>query len=61
VTVAVYRRLWCDAKCGAWYGLAELPGDTAAELRRCARTEGWRRKNGKDLCPECVSQPDEPA
>ncbi|PAZ15627.1 hypothetical protein CLM62_12590 [Streptomyces sp. SA15] len=53
MTVAVYRRLWCDHKpCGSWHGPADLPGETAAELRRTARSAGWRRKNGKDLCPD---------
>lgn len=60
MTVAVYRRLWCDgvidgAPCGAWVGTAELPGGTANGLRRLARIDGWRRVEGKDLCSDCLN------
>lgn len=62
MTVATYRRLWCDSvvdgeRCAAWYGTAELPNDTATKLRRQARIYGWKRRDGRDLCPDCESIP----
>ncbi|MDI5965817.1 hypothetical protein [Streptantibioticus silvisoli] len=62
MSVMTYRRLWCDGvsgqPCGAWIGMAETPGETAAELRRVARADGWRHRrdgrNGRDLCPDCA-------
>ncbi|MFF7485597.1 hypothetical protein ACFZBC_08875 [Streptomyces luteogriseus] len=61
MTIAVYRRLWCDGRdnegpCGNWHGTAEFNGETTAQIRRSARVDGWtrRRRNGRlvDLCPE---------
>ncbi|MFF9714799.1 hypothetical protein ACF1DW_04275 [Streptomyces sp. NPDC014603] len=65
MTIAVYRRLWCngeddEGRCGNWHGTAEFNGETAAELRRTARLDGWvrRHRNGRliDLCPEHAAQ-----
>jgi hypothetical protein len=30
-----------------------FPGETAEDLRRRARSEGWRRVDGRDVGPEC--------
>lgn len=66
MTMAVYRRLWCDGqdeegRCGNWHGLAESNGETADLIRRSARVDGWvwRRRDGRmvDLCPEHAAQP----
>jgi hypothetical protein len=66
MTMAVYRRLWCDGRdedgpCGNWHGTAEFNGETVASIRRSAHIEGWvrRRRNGRlvDLCPECSTRP----
>jgi hypothetical protein len=35
-----------------------LPGETAQELRRRARQDGWRRVGGRDFGPECLTQLD---
>ncbi|WP_424891922.1 hypothetical protein [Streptomyces sp. XH2] len=56
MSLATYRRIWCDgpgsgALCGASFGLS-LPGETGTELRRRATAEGWRQVTGKDLCPD---------
>lgn len=32
------------------------PKDSAADQRRRARVEGWRRVNGRDLCPACYRE-----
>lgn len=58
MSIAIYRRVWCDGPgsglmCGSWLG-EDMPGETATELRRRARNAGWRRLGGKDLCPNCV-------
>lgn len=29
----------------------------AAAARRIARDYGWKRRNGKDLCPDCAGNP----
>lgn len=64
MTIAVYRRLWCDGvdeegRCGNWHGTAESNGETTEHLRRSAQVDGWvrRRLNGRlvDLCPEHAS------
>ena len=35
------------------------PGETAEDLRRRARSqEGWRRVDGRDLGPECLTHVD---
>lgn len=62
MTAATYRRLWCDgpgsgSMCGANIG-NDMPGETATELRRRARNEGWQRKDGRDLCPDCAPTPE---
>jgi hypothetical protein len=31
-----------------------MPGEIAVELRRRARNAGWRRIEGKDICPDCI-------
>jgi hypothetical protein len=58
MSIAIYRRIWCDGPgsglvCGSWLG-DDLAGETAAELRRRARNAGWLRRAGKDLCSDCV-------
>lgn len=63
MTMALYRRLWCDGTgegpCGSWHGLAEFNGEEATRIRRSARIDGWvrRRRDGRlvDLCPECAA------
>ncbi|WP_181767100.1 hypothetical protein [Streptomyces albidus (ex Kaewkla and Franco 2022)] len=54
MTVKTYRRLWCDELCGDWVGEADMPGDTAENLRWRARNRGWHRtREGRDICPDC--------
>ncbi|MGW0312081.1 hypothetical protein [Streptomyces flavidovirens] len=57
MTVATYRRIWCDGPgsglmCGSSFGM-DIPGETAADVRKRARSEGWRRDSGRDICPDC--------
>jgi hypothetical protein len=32
---------------------AAQPGDNAQEARQIAKADGWARRDGKDLCPNC--------
>jgi len=50
MAIETYKSISCDV-CGN-----DLPSSysiTAAEARREAKNEGWRRKYGFDLCPNC--------
>lgn len=46
--------IWCDApKCIRWIaGLSRL----AKQARVFARSQGWARRNGQDLCPQCAAE-----
>ena len=30
-------------------------GDTAADIRRELREQGWRYRDGDDYCPKCIA------
>lgn len=55
--------IWCDAehaldtKCEFW--VAHEP--TAAEARKVARSQGWVRRDGRDLSPTCAARETEQA
>jgi hypothetical protein len=43
--------VWCDVEgCPEW-GPVDQYATTAAEARRMARSDGFVRRNGRDLCP----------
>ena len=31
----------------------DIIGKNISEARRVAKVHGWKRKNGKDICPDC--------
>lgn len=41
----------CEAAVGLWNNK-----DGEIEARKIARSEGWRRVHGKDICPSCVTK-----
>lgn len=49
--------VWCDfeadgRRCMSWtYGHNSAPQRTGREARRNAAKEGWRHRDGHDLCP----------
>jgi hypothetical protein len=57
VSLELIRTIRCDHRgpdgeqcCTAWGSPIEQP--TAALLRAHLRSSGWRRRKGRDLCPE---------
>lgn len=41
----------CD-KCYLWKDFGEL---RVPKTRGLARSEGWKRKDGEDICPDCLN------
>jgi len=42
----------CDGElCGDSLDAAD---DTAKGMRETAKSEGWKKRKGKDLCPKCL-------
>jgi len=37
-----------------------VPGFSTALAREYAKRDGWVRKDGKDICPDCCLTPHEP-
>lgn len=52
MTVRRYATLWCDAtvECGHWTDGGGAY-ERVRELRAAAKQLGWRRADGKDICP----------
>jgi len=49
----VERWITCDVLgCPEWTDIFSV--FSAAELRKWAKQEGWKRVKGKDICPDCV-------
>lgn len=51
MTASKAYTLWCDAPDCLDWTVASGIAQTAAEVRREARREGWGRSKGQDLCP----------
>ena len=55
--------LFCDVVTTSCFANAFAEGDgcmdiTISEARKSAKENGWMRKNGKDICPECLAHLD---
>lgn len=64
MTITPQYTVWCDAKawtgrgCEHWIGQEE----TIEAARKLAKAAGWRRRQGRDLCPFCwAHRADDPA
>jgi hypothetical protein len=53
VTVYRYHELGCDG-CVNAYAARAVELYSAAAIRAGAKAEGWKRRNGRDLCPSCA-------
>lgn len=50
----------CDRRtCPATVEFA--PGEIEDELAELLKNAGWRRRDDKDICPQCVAEEDGPA
>lgn len=54
MSAIIDRFIFCDGECGENFGLDSRGLRTINEQRQEAREQGWKRKNGKDYCPECA-------
>jgi hypothetical protein len=50
MSIVVTRALFCDS-CANWYDGGD-PLALAPDIRREARGHGWKRLQGKDICPD---------
>lgn len=57
MTATKTTTIFCDTEgpyCIGWVG--QVVG-TAADSRRIARSRGWVRTDGRDICPPCQKRP----
>lgn len=54
MSIVISRSLFCDF-CPNWYDAAHDPLALAPVIRREAARYGWKRRGGKDACPDCSS------
>lgn len=47
----------CDEGNGEPFSVAPQINEPIEEQREQARSEGWTKRDGKDLCPECKLLP----
>ncbi|MFJ1838994.1 hypothetical protein ACIOJ9_34655 [Streptomyces sp. NPDC088175] len=61
MSAELHRTIRCDAhdntggRCGTEWG-HPVGARSFPELRRFLRERGWRRRDGRDLCPDCATK-----
>lgn len=55
MAVTTEKTLWCDS-CNNWTYGVDGPYRTDAGVRKGAKSEGWVRKNGEDICATCLAK-----
>jgi hypothetical protein len=54
MSAVIERFIICD-ECGEPYGVDNRQY-TIRQHREGAKMEGWKHRNGRDICPECQKQ-----
>lgn len=54
MSIVTTRALFCD-HCANWYDGGD-PLALAPDIRREAVRHGWKRRQGKDVCPDCHAE-----
>ena len=49
---------YCDNPECHWSSYVWLEALSVDELRKLMREEGWGKRGGKELCPECIDEHD---
>ena len=55
MSITITTDVFCD-RCPMWVHGVTGSGSRSADARRVAKASGWTRRDGRDLCPDCVAE-----